>query len=312
MNKNECLLQLLILNILIFGACLGNAQENPGTNKLYFISDCQQPMKVEELRLKPYRNEEARDSLFSDLLRRKPQNLFLLGDLTSTGSNNSSWEPIDNLLNVLHANNISIHAIPGNHEYYRNPQKGIGNYRKRFPESSLCGYCVKVDSVSVVMLNSNFNKISDLNVQKQQTWYKAIMDSLDADKGTRIIIVCAHHAPFSNSKIVGSSKPVIKNFIPGFMNSSKSRLFISGHSHNLEYFKMAPNKHFLVIGGGGGLTQPLLPSKKQMYSDVLQQDQKPLYFYLVIERKGNRILLDVRGIKKDFGPVQTFPVGRID
>jgi hypothetical protein len=166
--------------------------------------------------------------------------------------------------------------------------------------------------MAVIMLNSNFSKLSALEFQRQQLWYKATMDSLDKDDAIKAIVVCTHHAPYSNSKIVGSSKAVVLNFIPLFMNSPKARLFISGHSHNLEYFKMAPNKHFMVIGGGGGLTQPLWSFEKQLYPDVIPQDKKPLYFYFILERKGNYITLSTRGLQKDFGSVRMFPVGIIN
>ena len=68
----------------------------------------------------------------------------------------------------------------------------------------------------------------------------------------------------------------------------------------------------MVIGGGGGLTQPLLSPGKRAYTDILLQDKKPLYFYLVIQRIGNHIYMETRGMQKDFSPVRTFPIGQID
>lgn len=126
------------------------------------------------------------------------------------------------------------------------------------------------------------------------------MDSLDADKGTLAIIICIHHAPFSNSKIVGSSEQVAELIVPRFNQSAKAKLMISGHSHNLEYFTGNPDKHFLVIGGGGGIAQPLEPSDKRRYKDQLIQDEKPLYFYLDMERTGNHLNIKTRGFKTDF------------
>jgi hypothetical protein len=114
------------------------------------------------------------------------------------------------------------------------------------------------------------------------------------------IIVCTHHAPYSNSKIVGCSQPVIDLIVPAFEKSKKTKLFISGHSHNLEYFSDGPDKHFLVIGGGGGITQPLIPMNERILRDLLPQESKPIYFYLVVERNKNSIKLIARGFKKDF------------
>lgn len=281
------------------------------SHKLYFISDCQQPAKIEEIRLRPYRNEEARDSLFSDIIRQKPRSLFLLGDMTSKGSKDKSWTPVRKLLLSLSQINSQRYAIPGNHEYLKNARRGLRYFSQQFPEASLNGYCVRTDSMAILMLNSNFKKLGSSEIQKQQDWYLATMDSLDSDKGIKMILLCSHHPPYTNSKIVKPSGGVAKYFLPRFLASSKSRLYISGHSHNLEFFGGESKKYFLVIGGGGGLSQPLYSGAKQLYKDLLQQDQKPVYFYLVTERRGDSLHLYVRGLSHDFKTVKSFEVGSI-
>ena len=304
------------LVLFIWVAVLTNSHQGYGQiqnelHKLYFVSDCQQTLSIEKLRLKPNRNEEARDSLFSDLIRQKPRDLFLLGDLTSSGSNNNSWSPIKRLQLSLRKVNSHLFAIPGNHEYYSNARRGLRNFKQQFPEISLYGYCVKADSLAIMMLNSNFNKLNSGEIRKQQSWYMAAMDSLDSDKGIKMILLCSHQPPFTNSKIVKPSKQVAEFFLPRFYESNKSRLYISGHSHNLELFSKDSKKYFLVIGGGGGLTQPLYSGDKRIYKDLLQQDKKPVYFYLVTERIGDSLHLFVRGLQKDFNSIKTFEIGSI-
>jgi predicted MPP superfamily phosphohydrolase len=277
----------------------GFSQVIRNQQRIYFISDVQAPMSVEKIISKPYRNEEARDSLFADIIRQHPKNLFMLGDLTSKGSKEKAWVPLDTFLNSLKKINTSVYAIPGNHEYM-GKSAGLRKFKLRFPEQWLCGYFVTLDSIAIVMLNSNFNDLSKNELSKQLTRYKSVMDSLDTDPHINTIIVCTHHAPYSNSKIVGSSKPVADLIVPIFEKSQKSKLFISGHSHNLEYFSNSIGKHFLVIGGGGGIAQPLIPMDKRKHEDLLNQDAKPLYFYLVIEKNGNCLRLIAKGFKKDF------------
>jgi hypothetical protein len=289
--------------ILVFVAChvpFGFSQVVSNHDRLYFISDVQEPLPAEKIILKAYRNEEARDSLFADLIFNHPGNLFLLGDLVSRGSVEKAWLPLDNFLCLLKGANTSTYAIPGNHEYMGRSSNGIKMFVKRFPEKWLSGYTVDIDSIAVVMLNSSFTDISEIGLSKQLIWYKSEMESLDRDPAVKIIIVCTHHAPFSNSRIVGSSKPVEDLIVPAFEKSKKSKLFISGHSHNLEYFSESTGKHFLVIGGGGGIEQPLISVRKREYFDLIDQDLKPLYFYLIIEKKGNSLNLIARGFKKDF------------
>ncbi|MEI7828637.1 MAG: metallophosphoesterase [Prolixibacteraceae bacterium] len=309
-NSNIFLAFFLLVSILV-ASNQGNCQTAPELQQLYFISDCQQPLKLEELHLKPYRNMEARDSLFSDIIRQEPKNLFLLGDLTAAGSSSKKWNAVDYLLDILHDRHTYIHAIPGNHEYMMNARHGMRNYQTRFPADLLYGYCVTVDSIAILMLNSNFSKLGSAGIKKQQLWYNSTMDSLNLAEGIKMILVCTHHSPFTNSKIVKPSELVIEKFLPKFYKSPKSILFISGHSHNLEFFGDRFKKHFLVIGGGGGLKQPLRSSDKKLFADLIQQPNKPTYFYLVAERKGNTLHLYARGLQKDFQRMITFEIAQI-
>jgi predicted MPP superfamily phosphohydrolase len=299
-NYHICFNSLVfILALLLRNISPGFPQVVPSLQRIYFISDVQAPMKVEKIISKPYRNEEARDSLFADLIHQHPKNLFMLGDLTSKGSKEKAWAPLDTFLNSLYQMHTSVYAIPGNHEYM-GKSAGMRMFKSRFPDQWLNGYLISIDSIAIVMLNSNFKDLSKNELSKQLTWYKTVMDFLDSDPGIKAIIVCTHHAPYSNSKVVGSSKQVADLVVPRFEKSQKSKLFISGHSHNLEYFSDSTGKHFLVIGGGGGIAQPLIPLDERIYHDLLDQDVKPLYFYLLIEKNGNCLKLTARGFKKDF------------
>ena len=289
-----------ILVLLLINISCGFSQVVRNQQRIYFISDIQAPLYAEKILLKAYRNEEARDSLFADILHQHPKNLFMLGDLTSRGSDEKAWVLLDTFLNSLEKINTTVYAMPGNHEYMGSSLIGIQMFKRRFPEQWLSGYYVYIDSIAVVMLNSNFNNLTEYEFSKQLIWYKSVMDSLDTDPAIKAIIVCTHQAPYSNSKAVGSNKQVADLIVPIFEKSHKSELFISGHSHNLEYFTDTIGKHFLVIGGGGGLTQPLIPINEPRYYDLLNQDVKPLYFYLVIERNGDCLKLIAKGFKKDF------------
>jgi hypothetical protein len=304
---------LIVIFLVFLLKGIAASQQNPGeiSHELFFISDCQLPLGIEEILLSPYKNKEGRDSLFADMTRRKPGNIFLLGDLVSIGSKKNKWTDIDQFIHSFNPGSCNFYAIPGNHEYLFSPGKGIANYLKRFPVQSQYGYCVRKDSVAIVMLNSNLDHLSGSQEEKQLNWYASIMDSLEQDASTQIIIVCTHHSPYSNSKVVGSSEIVQNKFVPEFRRSSKAKLFISGHSHDLEYFKIS-NKYFLVIGGGGGLAHPLLTGKKQQYEDLINRDEIPLFFYLTVERQGRVLDLKARGIKREFDSFSTYNIGQIE
>ena len=278
----------------------GFSQDVRNQQRIYFISDIQAPLPIEKMVLKAYKNEEARDILFADILLQHPKNLLMLGDLTSRGSVEKAWRPLDDFMNSLRIFGTKVYAIPGNHEYMSRSSGGTNKFIQRFQKEWLSGYVLSIDSIAIVMLNSNFRNMADNELSKQLKWYKSTMISLDSDPAVNAIIVCTHHPPFSNSMIVGSSELVQRFIIPEFEKSQKSILFISGHSHNLEYFSDSSDKHFLVIGGGGGLTQPLISRENRIHNDLLDQDSKPIYFYLIIEKSDSKLKLIARGFKKDF------------
>ena len=130
-------------------------------------------------------------------------------------------------------------------------------------------------------------------------------DSLDANPVVLATLMACHHAPFSNSKIVHSSEPVQQKFVPSFLNSRKARIFITGHSHNFERFKHN-GKDFVVIGGGGGLKQPLVKEEKKIKDKDLSDPYKPLFHYLILRREGKTLHLTSRELLKGSSKEQPF------
>jgi len=156
--------------------------------------------------------------------------------------------------------------------------------------------------VAVVLLNSNFNALSAAEEAKQQEWYKTTLEDLDLTDSIKAVIVCCHHAPYSNSKIVKCSNKVQEHFVPGYIQSKKAQLFITGHAHAFEHFKIS-GKDFLVIGGGGGLHQPLDNTANSLPD--LAADYKPMFHYLSVKRIANRLAVTSHFLKNDFSGFDT-------
>jgi UDP-2,3-diacylglucosamine pyrophosphatase LpxH len=273
-----------------------------------FISDTQEPIKVEAIFLKNERNVEATDRLLADLSRTKHQALFFLGDIVSIGSSAKSWERIDRFLAGMQQKQIPVYATYGNHEYMMNQAAGEKNFARRFPGTPDTGYTFVQDSVAVVLFNSNFSKLSKAAQQAQLQWYTRSMDSLNRSGNVKFIIVCCHHAPYTNSDVVSPEKKVQELYVPVYVNTPKAALFLSGHSHHLEYFNIH-HKKFLVIGGGGGLRQALKKENKRDYTDLLNESQKPRYFYLQVNRTGDKLQVSARGFTMErFGKFEDYPV----
>jgi predicted phosphodiesterase len=266
-------------------------------NIIAFAADTQAPMFVEKLWLRAHNNKRATQLLFENVLQRKPATLFLLGDLVNLGYSNRQWKPIDKYVEALRSNNIPVHAIMGNHEVMGRPREGIRKFQQRFPEHKATGYVIRLGKIAIVLVNSNFSSLSPKEEQQQVVWYKNTLETFDEDAAIDFIITGCHHSPFTNSRIVKPSKEVEQKFVPPFLHSRKSCLFLSGHCHAYEHYKVE-GKDFMVIGGGGGLKQPLRQGIGTLADIAL--DYKPLFHYITTEILEDKLLVTSYHIRKDF------------
>jgi len=295
--------QTLFLFTSLFAHCMVNAQvqEQASTvtssQELYFVSDTQQPLLVEKILLRPNQNKKATANIFDNILKQKPKNLYMLGDVVGLGYSNRKWRKVDSFLDSCRKGGTEVCGILGNHEVMGRRKKGERNFQKRFPMNIRTGYISVTDSVAVILLNSNFSALSAADENKQLVWYKETMTALDATDSVKAIIVCCHHAPFTNSKIVKCCSKVQDQFVPEYIQSKKAQLFITGHSHNFEHFKIK-GKDFLVIGGGGGLHQPLTNSDKRLTD--LAVEYKPDFHYLSVKRVADKLSVTSHFLKNDF------------
>jgi len=287
---------LYVLGLTLLG-CVYTVQAQQKHPFIAFTSDTQEPMWVETLFLKTNNNLQATKMVFNDVDAVHPSAFFILGDVVSWGRSNSAWTNVDKYIKNTNQDSIPVYATLGNHEVLFGSRAGTRNFRKRFPMFDPAGYTEVVDSVAVVLLNSNFDKMSIADIDNQDEWYVKKLKALDADQAIKCIIVGCHHSPFTNSTIVKPSAMVDKHFVPAFIATKKCMLFLSGHSHNFEEFKVQ-GKYFLVIGGGGGLHQPLFANNDKMHD--LAADYKPAFHYLEVRRNGNALQLLSRQLKPDF------------
>lgn len=268
--------------------------------EIAFASDTQAPLWVEDILVKSRNNRTATKMIFKDIIQRHPLSLFLLGDVVSLGTSNRAWKELDTTLAMIRSNGIKIYAALGNHEVMgigKMGKKGQQKFQSYFPEHIHTGFAQIIDSVAVILLNSNFGSLSKVENNVQVDWYKDALKKLDKDPAVQYIITGCHHPPYSNSEVVGSSKAVQQKFVPLFMRSKKASLFLSGHSHAFEHFKKE-GKVFLVIGGGGGLHQPLNKGTGDLTDH--SPGYKPLFHYLTVRRERDQLLVSSYKLKDDY------------
>ena len=308
-------------SILIFALFTGVApaisgQLAPGdTLRADFVSDTQNPLWPEKLKLDWNNNELARSRIFDAILDEVPSAVFHLGDQIALGFLEKSWAAIDTFGVQLAAKKIPYYPILGNHELIFFSGMGRQKFEERFPHVNNTGYVRRVGPLAVVLLNSNFGNLSPEDARKQQAWYEDTLGGLEKDSTVDLVVVGCHHPPYTNSTIVSPSKEAQQFFVPPFLAASKCRLFVSGHCHAVEHFKNG-GKDFLVIGGGGGLQQPLLVGPERRWTDEFPvKTELRMFHYLRCSITAGEVSFTIRMLNDDFASFHdaltlTFPLRR--
>jgi hypothetical protein len=271
-----------------------------GDSLVSFVSDTQSPIFIEELVLPANHNSRAREMIYTRLLADQPNGIFHLGDMIAVGFLGGTWKSTDRFLRRAAAANVPVFPTLGNHELMIFPTYGIEEFYDRFPWYRETGYAVRVGKLAVVLLNSNFERMKTRHRLAQIAWLDSTLVAFESDTTVRAVFLCCHHAPFTNSTIVAPSQEVRESFVPLYLKYSKCRLFITGHAHACEHFHEG-GKDFLVIGGGGGLQQPLLTGADRRWEDHFPlKTEKRMFHYLQCRLTEEGLELTVRMISDDF------------
>ncbi len=246
---------MLRSSLRVFLACLAFALSAKGqdTTRLIFLSDTQTPMWAEKIYLSSDDNEAATQNIFSSILNEKDITAVVhAGDLTGLGWLRSSWKPILPFIDSLKTRSIPFLAAKGNHDYYFIHLWAMDRFEEYIPNGKSDYSLHRFDSCTVIILNSNEEKMTEDLRTAQRRWYDSTLAACDADSAVRWVFTVAHHSPFTNSDMVTGSKFIRNEYLSAFYTSVKSKVWIGGHAHRFEHFNRN-GKDFLVVGGGGGL-----------------------------------------------------------
>jgi hypothetical protein len=304
-----------VLFALLFGIAPANSQQAvlEDTLRADFLSDTQNPLWPEKLKLAWNNNELARERIFDAILDDAPAAVFHMGDQIALGFLEKSWASIDSFCAKLAARRIPYLPILGNHELIYFSGMGQEKFEERYPYANNTGYMRRLGPLAVVLLNSNFGNLPKEDRLKQQAWYEETLARLERDSTVSMVIVGCHHSPYTNSTIVSPSQEVQQSFVPPFLAASKCRLFVSGHCHAAEHFKKG-GKDFLVIGGGGGLQQPLLTGTERRWIDEFpMQTELRMFHYMQCRIMAGEVRCSIRMLNDDFASFHdaltlTFPL----
>ncbi len=298
------LLRNLTICLLLICSFTYSQNHQVDSVKIAFVSDTQEPTLFERLFLSYNNNAKARELIFNKIVADSPGVVFHLGDLVASGLI-SSWEEIDTLVSRLKNQKAYVYPVPGNHEYIPFGDVSAASYFKRFGVLSGICYSTRINQLGVILINSNFDELSRKERNFLLEKYSKLITLYENDSNIKQIIVACHHSPFTNSKIVSPSKDVQKYLLPEFFKSKKTILFLSGHSHAFEHFKIY-GKDFLVIGGGGGIQQPLYLNKDALFKDLYSQtEEKRMFHFIEISITEKNINVRLNMLKETFDGFKT-------
>ena len=193
----------------------------------------------------------------ADLKKIYPLSLIVnAGDIVQHGGLETEWQNYFSTANVYLSGSYLMAAV-GNHEYYDAPtqEKAPPLFLKymRNNQSSELGYMqLDLGKINLLMLNSNFDFMSESKIKEQWDWLEDKLTT--AEKTHKPSIVVMHHAPFSSSlEYVREIPTRLRNELVPMLEKHKDvKMMISGHLHMYEK-SVKDGLTYLIAGPSGGI-----------------------------------------------------------
>jgi len=265
--------------------------------RLLIVSDTQKPLWIETLQVKADENEDATRRILKAIAADSTADALIhLGDITALSGLDREWSLIDEALREIR---VPILYTRGNHDYLPIRSWADEKIRERLGPDAGRRNVWRFGSLAILLFDSNEGKLSADENREQERWFDSTLTSLDEDESIRWVVAGCHHSPYTNSTIIAPSEHVRERYIPSFVIHAKTTLFISGHAHAYERFE-EDGKTFLVLGGGGGLRQPLLTGNQQRWADktAAGTELRPFH-YSVIDVVGEELRVRVFALRDD-------------
>ena len=229
--------------------------------------------------------DRTRQPIIDKIAACRPALVFNTGDLVKQGAGAKEWREFEKANEVFKERNVTYCPVLGNHEYRGGEEKSLAGYFSCFPAlQKQLWYTMTGDHCAFVMLDSNFDKLSEAQTAAQNAWLDETLTRFQADPAVRFVFAFFHHPPFTNARYHAPDKLVQGYFVPRLERCPKVKFVFSGHVHNYERFKVH-GINFVVTGGGGAPLAALLPPGKSRYRDQYDTTgKKPrgTHFCLVI------------------------------
>lgn len=195
---------------------------------------------------------------------RRLKAVLLCGDnfyFKLTGIDDPRWQSLFERMYDPKTLDVPFYACLGNHDYDGNNRAIELAYARTHPDSrfKLPGDWYRIDVprekpiLTVIMLDSNRDNLSDVQWNRQIAWLKKELDGPRA----RWTICCAHHPMYSNGFFWANG--VLQKDWGVLMEKYHVDFYLSGHEHNLQHLEIPGSwMSFIIAGGGGAHPAPLM------------------------------------------------------
>jgi hypothetical protein len=192
-----------------------------------------------------------------------PAFALLLGDnfyFKLTGVDDPHWQTLFEQMYSPAVLGVPFYACLGNHDYDGNNLQIELSYARQHPESrfKLPAEWYRVDlpttkpAVTVIMLDSNRDNLSELQWNEQTQWLEKQL----AGPRATWTICCAHHPLFSNGFFWGNG--VLQKDWGTLFQKYHVDFYLCGHEHDMEHLEIPGwTTSFVIAGGGGAHSHPL-------------------------------------------------------
>lgn len=246
-----------------------------------------------------HEDADVRVEVVRRIAQEAPDLVLHSGDLVFNGAHAESWGLFDVEHQPLRDRRIPFYPVLGNHEYFLD-SKGLEKFF--FPRFPMLGgrmwYDVRQGPVLFLMLNSNFSRLADEEIEAQDRWLEDQLAKAKEDAGIRAVIAVCHHPPYTNAVFSSINREVEGHFVARMHGHPKVKAMFFGHVHSYERF-LIDGTHYVVSGGGGAPLVPIQqdPAKTTFRDLCPTQDRR--YNFCLGHLTSERLTFEVYNLNRD-------------
>lgn len=194
------------------------------------------------------------------------------GDIVQHGGFEEEWVNFFNTASPYSKTSYVMAAV-GNHEYYESPSVDKAppqflEYMRNNHSSELGNLQLVLGKLNFLMLNSNFESMTEGKIQEQWKWLEEKLES--GEREGKITLIVMHHSPYSsNLEHLRTIPARLRSELVPLLERHKSvKMVLSGHLHMYER-SLKSNIVYLTAGPSGGINNVI--SYKNPYSVFIKQ-----------------------------------------